>query len=171
SGDEILTSGKGTESIERNYESGFQFSEANGRKLLCCTNNEDFLIGSQNLDAVRNSSDLRDMNGFNVGANKNEKGYSNGVSDESLFVPFRSMSLGHVEETNRTDDLFSEIRFKNQKLVIETQGNTVNYEPNDLSLMPERGIGGRSSAEYNLVDLDNEMQFCARGSKERLGQD
>lgn len=54
---------------------------------------------------------------------------------------------------------------------MESEGNKkiVNYEPNDLSMMPERGTDKRSFG-YDLA-LDYEMQVCAEASEEKGKKD
>ncbi|EPS58280.1 hypothetical protein M569_16535, partial [Genlisea aurea] len=118
SGDELLTNTLGNDLAERNnHETDFQFSEANGRNFLNRIENEEFFISRRATNNFQSSSDPRDMNGFYGGVGENDRDYSNGMSDESLSIPFRSMSLDQIKEADRADiHIYSEIPFENQKL-------------------------------------------------------
>ncbi|KAK4421781.1 COP1-interacting protein 7 [Sesamum alatum] len=166
SGDEVLLSSADNDFKGGHDHADIQFAETNGRKILFSTAHEDFIIGSQrNRTNIRNSSDPLTMSGFQGASNKLDRDSSLGMADESLVVPFRSMSL-QAEGTDRTTlDIDSEIPSKYQKLESEGNKKIVNYEPNDLSMMPERGIDKRSFG-YDLA-LDYEMQVCAEGSEDK----
>ncbi|KAL0368469.1 UNVERIFIED_CONTAM: COP1-interacting protein 7 [Sesamum calycinum] len=168
--DEVLFSSADNDFKGSNDHADIQFAETNGRKILFSTTHEDFIIGSQRNQAnTRNSSDPLTMNGFQGASNKLDRDSSHGMADESLIVPFRSMSL-QAEGTERiTLDIDSEIPSKYQKLESEGNKKIVNYEPNDLSMMPERGTDRRSFG-YDLA-LDYEMQVCAEGSEEKEKKD
>ncbi|KAL0322544.1 UNVERIFIED_CONTAM: hypothetical protein Sangu_1873700 [Sesamum angustifolium] len=168
--DEVLFSSADNDFKGSNDHADIQFAETNGRKILFSTTHEGFIIGSQRNQAnTRNSSDPRTMNGFQGASNKLDRDSSRGMADESLIVPFRSMSL-QAEGTERiTLDIDSEIPSKYQKLESEGNKKIVNYEPNDLSMMPERGTDRRSFG-YDLA-LDYEMQVCAEGSEEKEKKD
>ncbi|KAL6526610.1 hypothetical protein OROGR_015700 [Orobanche gracilis] len=95
---------------------------------------------------------------------------SHRMSDETLVVPFRSMSLDPVGGTDRTTvDIDAEIPAKHQKLGSEGSKNKVNYGANDLSLMPERETDKRSIG-YD-IGLEYEMQVGAQVSDEKGKQD
>ncbi|KAL0392707.1 UNVERIFIED_CONTAM: COP1-interacting protein 7 [Sesamum radiatum] len=168
--DEVLFSSADNDFKGSNDHADIQFAETNGRKILFSTTHEDFIIGSQRNQAnTRNSSDPLTMNGFQGAGNKLDRDSSRGMADESLIVPFRSMSL-QAEGTERiTLDIDSEIPSKYQKLESEGNKKIVNYEPNDLSMMPERGTDRRSFG-YDLA-LDYEMQVCAEESEEKEKKD
>ncbi|KAL6571404.1 hypothetical protein OROHE_003047 [Orobanche hederae] len=91
---------------------------------------------------------------------------SHRMSDETLVVPFRSMSLDPVGGTDRTTiDIDAEISAKYQKLGSEGSKNKVNYGANDLSLMPERETDKRSIG-YD-IGLEYEVQVGAQVSDEK----
>ncbi|KAK6145931.1 hypothetical protein DH2020_019800 [Rehmannia glutinosa] len=164
SGDEVLFSSADNDFRGSNDQTDIQFAETNGRKILVRTTNEDFVIDNQQNQAnFRNWLDPLAANSFEGATNKIDRDSSHGT-DETLVVPFRSMSLDQVGGTDRTAiDIDSEIPSKFQKLASEGNKNKVNYEPNDLSLMPERGTDRRSIG-YDLA-LDYEMQVCAEASE------
>lgn len=170
SGEEVLFSSVDNGYRRSSNDSDIQFSETNGRRILF-RSDEDFIVGSQQSRGdFRSPSDPLDLNNFHGSNSKKDRDSSPGMADESLIVPFRSISLDQYGATDRTAiDIDSEIPSKYQKSGSEGNKNRVNYEPNDLSLMPERGTDGRS-IEYNPA-LDYEMQVCAEVSEKRGGKD
>lgn len=148
-----------------------QFAETNGKKLLFRTKHEDYMIGNQQNQAnFRNSSDPLALNRFESTINKADRELSPGMADETLIGRFRSMSLDQDGRTERTIiDMDSEIPSNYQKSGPEGNKNKVQYEPNDLSMMPDRGIDKRS-IEYDPA-LDYEMQVCADISEKKRGKD
>ncbi|PIN01786.1 hypothetical protein CDL12_25700 [Handroanthus impetiginosus] len=171
SSDEVVLSGADKDFSGSNDQTDIRFEETNGRRILRGTTNEDFMIGTQRNQAnFRNSTDPLAVNSFEGATNKIGRDSSHGMVDETLIVPFRSMLLDQVGGTDRTAiDIDSEIPSKYQKLGSEGNKNKVNYEPNDLSLMPERGTD-KGSIGYNLA-LHYEMQVCAKGSEEKGEKD
>ncbi|XP_051129487.1 COP1-interacting protein 7 isoform X2 [Andrographis paniculata] len=162
--DELLSYSVANDLREKNDQMDIQFSETGGRKILSRTTHEDFMIGNQHKQAdLRNSSQSLAVNCFE-GANKIDRDYSRGMADESLVVPFRSMSIDEGAD-GAGIDIDSEIPSKYQKLESGGNKNKVNYEPNDLSLMPERRTD-KSSFGYDLA-LDYKMQVYAQGSQEK----
>ncbi|XP_073287980.1 uncharacterized protein [Primulina huaijiensis] len=123
---------------------------------------DDFIIGSrQNLQKFRNSLGALDVNSFEGAINQMDGESSQGMTDESLIVPFRTMSIDQVGGRDRSAiDIGCEIPSAHQNLDVR---NIVNYEPDGLSLMPERGTEKRSIG-YDLT-LDYEMQVCAESSR------
>lgn len=167
SGEEVLFSSVDNGYRGNNYQSDIQFAETNGRKNLFRLGNDDFMIGSRQSAGDFNPSDPLDVSSFQGGSSKKDTDSSAGMADESLIIPFRSISLDRTDRT--AIDIDSEIPLKYQKSGSEGNKNRVNYEPNDLSLMPERETDGRS-IEYNPA-LDYEMQVCAEVSEKRGGKD
>lgn len=166
SGDEALFSSVDNDFRGSHDDTDIHSSESNGRKILFITH-EDVMVRSQrNQSNLRNSSDTLAMNSFEGAINNVNTDCSRGTADETLVLPFRSMSLEQVGRTDRTAiDVDSEIPSKYQKLEPRGNKNKVNYEPNDLSLMPERGADKRSIG-YDLA-MDYERQVCAEVSKEK----
>ncbi|XP_073123557.1 uncharacterized protein [Henckelia pumila] len=125
---------------------------------------DDFIIGSrQNQQKFGNSLGALDVNGFEGATYQMDGESSHGMTDESLIVPFRTMSIDQVGGRDRSAiDMGSEIPSARQNLDVR---NVVNYEPDGLSLMPERGTEKRSIG-YDLTQ-DYEMQVCAESSREK----
>ncbi|KAK4405897.1 COP1-interacting protein 7 [Sesamum angolense] len=147
-----------------------QFDETNGSKIVSRSVHEDFLVGSQQNQAIlRNSSDPLALNGFEGAVGKMDREPTHGMTDETFIVPFRSMSIDQDGQADRTAiDVDSEIPISYKKLDSEGNRNRIYYEPDDFSLMPERetekGFVGYDPA------LEYEMQVCVE-SKEQGGKD
>ncbi|KAL9140290.1 hypothetical protein ABFS82_14G026800 [Erythranthe guttata] len=165
SGDEFLFSGADNDFKGSNDETDIHSSESNGRGILF-RSNEEFIVGSQrNHLNFRNSSDPLAVDSFEGAVGKINIDSSNGIAEETLIVPFRSMSLDQVGGTDRTAiNIDSEIPSKYQKMESKGSKSKVNYEPHDLSLRPERGTDKRSIG-YDLAP-DYEMQVRAKVSGE-----
>ncbi|KAL3812457.1 hypothetical protein ACJIZ3_013725 [Penstemon smallii] len=162
SGDDALLSRADNDFRGTNNQTDIQFAETNGRSILSRTIHEDFMIGSQHhLTDFRNTSDTLNVNCFNGATSKMDREFSQGTADETFIVPFRSMSMDQVGRADiNSIYLDSEIPSAHHKFE-----NKVNFEPDALSLMPERGTEKRSTG-YDLA-LDYEMQVCAGGSHEK----
>ncbi|CAL5416486.1 unnamed protein product [Camellia sinensis] len=138
-----------------------QFTETNGRKVLYRNNaNDDFMIvGRENQSHFLSSSDPLVVNGFTRATNNLDGSSPQDMIDESFIVPFRSMSLDHVGTNDRTAiDMDSELPSTMQRSEYSSNrtGNQINYEPDDLSFMPERGTE-KMTTGYDPA-LDYEMQ-------------
>lgn len=155
----------------RGDQTDIQFAETNGKKILYRKAHEDHMIGNQRSQVnFKNSSDPLALNSFESSIDKADRELSPGMADETLIGPFMSMSLDQDGRTDRTFiDMDSEIPSKYQKSGPKGTKIKVEYEPNDLSLMPERGIDKRP-IEYDPA-LDYEMQVCAEVSKRKGGKD
>ncbi|KAM7485370.1 hypothetical protein LguiA_001379 [Lonicera macranthoides] len=164
--DEILiASGEGYSG--RDPTDDIQSTEINGRKIVHRTANDDFMIGDrENQSSVRSSSDPMAVNGFE-GSTHNLDRNSLEMADESFIVPFRSMSIDQVGTGHRTAiDVDYELPLKTPNSENISNGiNQVNYEPDDLSLVPERGLE-KQSVGYDPA-LDYEMQYCVEDADER----
>ncbi|WOG83226.1 hypothetical protein DCAR_0102401 [Daucus carota subsp. sativus] len=152
SNDELSTS-----RVEDPYRNGrlatenMQFSDMNGRNILRTTGNDEFMVaGRRHNSELRSSSDLA-VNKYEVATDN--MAY---MADESFIVPFRSMSLDQVGSNGRANyDMDSEIPSKHESLVMD--GNQLNYESAEFSLLPERGSEKRSVG-YDPA-LDYELHF------------
>ncbi|KAL2230093.1 UNVERIFIED_CONTAM: COP1-interacting protein 7 [Sesamum indicum] len=153
-----------------NDEMHIQFEETNRSKIVSRPVHEDFIVGSQQNQAIfRNSSDPLALNDFEGGVGEMDREPTHGMTDEIFIIPFRSMSIDQEGQADRTPiDVDSEIPISYKKLDSEGNRNRVYYEPDDFSLMPERetekGFVGYDPA------LDYEMQVCVE-SQEQGGKD
>ncbi|XP_077229466.1 uncharacterized protein LOC143862325 isoform X2 [Tasmannia lanceolata] len=122
---------------------------------------DDFMIyGRENQSGITNS--LSDpLAGEQYGhADKSDKSSSHIVTDESFIVPFRSTSENQVGTDSRSAiDMDSEFPSALQRTEAPSNGvrSQLSYEPDDLSLMPERGTE-RESIGYDPA-VDYEMQL------------
>lgn len=137
------------------------FTEINGRKVLPRTANDEFMLnGRGNHSGLRNSLDSLAVNAYEH-TNKLDKASSHNMIDESFVVPFRSMSLNDGPEGTAAINMDSELPVAHQKSEKSSAG-IMSYEPNDFSLMPDRG----TEKTFGVYDpaLDYEMQVCVEGS-------
>ncbi|GER46267.1 COP1-interacting protein-related [Striga asiatica] len=167
SDDEFILSSADNGFRRENDQMDVQFNESNGRKILFRTAKEDFMVVSKGDQAnFRNSFDPIAMNNNLESGTKRIDRDLNRMSDETLVVPSRLMSLDQDGGTDRTAiDIDSEIPTKSQKLGSEGNVKNVNYVANDLSLMPERETDKRSIGY--AIGLEYEMQVCAHASDEK----
>ncbi|KAL6954946.1 hypothetical protein U1Q18_044388 [Sarracenia purpurea var. burkii] len=162
--DVLISSGEGHYGDgrgSRNDQMDVQFTEINGRMIARRRNaKDDFMIGGQESRShFMTTSDPMDANEFTHVTSNLDKSSPQDMTDESFIVPFRSMSLDQVGSNGRTAiDMDSELPSTVQKTEnsSNTTGNRVNYEPDDLSLMPERGTE-KGNFGYDPA-LDYEMQ-------------
>ncbi|KAK9288421.1 hypothetical protein L1049_016877 [Liquidambar formosana] len=143
-----------------------QFTEVGGRRVgYRRTRNDDFMIhGRENQsDFTRSSSDPLAVNEFDHATNDLDRSSSRNMTDESFIVPLRSISLDQVGTDDRNAiDMDSELPSALEKADNNRAGSQVNYEPDDLSLMPERGTE-KGSIGYDPA-VDYEMQIRANGA-------
>lgn len=153
----------------RGYDNGqglgdqmdMHFTEKNGRKVMRRTANDEFMLnGRDNHSGPRNSLDPLAVNAYEH-TNKLDKASSHDMTDESFVVPFRSMSLNDGPEGRTAINMDSELPSAHQKSENSSAG-IMSYEPNDFSLMPERGTEKRLGV-YDPA-LDYEMQVCIESS-------
>ncbi|KAK6161264.1 hypothetical protein DH2020_004645 [Rehmannia glutinosa] len=170
SGDDAMFSNVVHDFGGSNDETDIQFAQTNGRLIFSRSTHEDFVIGSQqNQTIFRNSSDPLAVDSFDASNDKMDRKSVHGMADETFIVPFRSVSICQVGQTDRSAiDVDFEIPLSHKKL--DSEGNKIKayYEPDDLSLMPERGTEKRL-VEYDPA-LDYEMQVCAEGSSHEKGE-
>ncbi|XP_042064107.1 COP1-interacting protein 7-like isoform X2 [Salvia splendens] len=169
-GSEVQFASADSDFTESGGRRDIQCSESNGKRILHSTTHEDYMIGNKlSQTNIRNSSDPLALNRYE-NTNKNDRESSPGMADETLVGPLRSMSLDQDGGTDRNViDMDSEIPSKYQKSGPEGNKIKVEYEPNDLSMIPERGIDKRSIA-YDPA-LGYEMQVCAELSGKKGGKD
>ncbi|CAL5413601.1 unnamed protein product [Camellia sinensis] len=151
-----------------------QFTETNGRKVLYRNNaNDDFMIvGRENQSHFLSSSDPLVVNGFTRATNNLDGSSPQDMIDESFIVPFRSMSLDHVGTNDRTAiDMDSELPSTMQRSEYSSNrtGNQINYEPDDLSFMPECGTE-KMTTGYDPA-LDKEVVVDVKQGSKKSDKD
>ncbi|XP_029125411.1 COP1-interacting protein 7 isoform X2 [Cajanus cajan] len=122
--------------------------------------NDDFVILKQDSQCgnLQHSSDVAAVNGQGYSSNKLERKLFHDMNDDSYIVESRSVRVSDSGNLERNAiDMDSEF-----PKVHRNEEKTSNYQPHELSLMPERG------AEKGLMfydpALDYEMQAQAGGS-------
>lgn len=139
-----------------------QSTEIDGRRVgYRKTATDDFMIHRQDNQSgfISSPSDPLSVNGFDRATRGSDRRSSHNMNDDSYIVPLRSMSLDHVESSDRNAiDMDSEFPSEDMTHKIAAQ---VNYEPDELSLMPQRGTE-KSSTSYDPA-LDYGMQAHING--------
>ncbi|XWS13872.1 hypothetical protein CRYUN_Cryun36dG0076100 [Craigia yunnanensis] len=184
SNDQSLISRRGGQSTDgRIFIDGqmdLHSTEINGRRVYRRTTNDDFIIDrQQNQSYFMNSpSDPLAVNGFEHSSDSLERRSSNNIDDDSYIVPFRSASVTQVGTDGRNAiNMDSEFSLSLQKAenISNRVGSQVNYEPDDLTLMPERGtemgsIGYDPALDMqvhaeDVTSLDKKNKDRMQGSK------
>ncbi|XP_035841017.1 COP1-interacting protein 7 isoform X3 [Helianthus annuus] len=134
-----------------------QMYDANGRKIVNRgANDDDFItVGRREEMNVRDSS-----NGFEENANLDK---SNGLQhDEAVMVSLRSTSGVNDYNITKGLKLFDLPENKSNK------PPDVKYEPDALSLMPERDVGNENIGYDPAIDY--EMQLAASASHDKTSK-
>ncbi|XP_050371936.1 COP1-interacting protein 7 [Argentina anserina] len=138
-------------------------SEIDGRRVgYRRSANDDFMIHGQDSQSgfVGSPSDPLAVNGFERATRSSDRRSSHNMNDDAYIVPLRSMSLDHVESSDRNAiDMDSEFPSEDIPHKIAAQ---VNYEPDELSLIPQRSTE-KGSTSYDPA-LDYEMQVHIAGA-------
>lgn len=133
-----------------------QYTETNGRKLAYRNNaNDEFMTVTR--EGQSYASHSADPLSLNVSCSHGSiNGTSQDMTDESFIIPFRSMSVDQGRTGERIAiDMDSELPSAIQKSEDNKAGHQVNYEPDYLSSMPERGtekglMGYDPASEYEM---------------------
>ena len=161
SNNELLISRRNGQPGDGRRSLDVQSTELDGRRGgYRRTGNDDFMIRSQ-LDYTSSTSDPL-VNGFDRINNNLDRKPSHDMDDDSYIVALRANSLDQVGNNERNAiDMYSEFPSASQsaEIVSDRVGSQVNYEPDELSLMPERGTE-KESIGYDPA-LDYEMQIRA----------
>ncbi|KAE8667989.1 COP1-interacting protein-related, putative isoform 3 [Hibiscus syriacus] len=159
SNDQSSTIGRGDHTV--NDGRIFIDREMNGKRVYRRNINNEFIVDrQQNLSDFANSpSDPQTFDRFEHSSNGLERRSSNNINDDSYIVPFRSTSGTQVGTDDRSDinmDYDFSLSLQKAENIPNGIGSQVNYEPDDLTLMPERGAE-MGSIGYDPA-LDYEMQ-------------
>lgn len=135
-------------------------SEINGRRVgYRRSSNEDFMIDRQRQSGFTSSaSDSLAVNGIECVNNNIDRRSSQNMDDDSYVVTLRSTSLDQSGNENplHLDSEFRSATQKTENLTNRT-GGQVNYEPEELSMMPQRG------AEIGAVGYDPALDYEMQG--------
>ncbi|KAJ7954690.1 COP1-interacting protein-like protein [Quillaja saponaria] len=128
------------------------------------TTSDDFFINRQQnkLGNAYPSSDLLAVDGRDHFNNSLDRRSSHNMNDDSDIVPYRSIQINEIGNNERKAiDMDSEFPLAHQnaeKLSNEIR-NQVNYEPDELSMMPKR-VTEKGLMDYDPA-LDYDMQVQA----------
>lgn len=154
----LISREEGNYASGRGHEDDIHYTERNGRKIVYRSASDDFMIGGHGQSNMRSSLDPLAGNGLE-GVITLDRRASHDMADETYIVPFRSMSLDQAGIGDRpTIDMNSEMPMRCKSS--ERTDSQDNYEPHDLSLMPERGSEKRSIG-YDPA-FDYERQFLVK---------
>ncbi|MED6113772.1 hypothetical protein PIB30_073984 [Stylosanthes scabra] len=138
--------------------------EVNGiRRGYRTVGNDDIIIPNHegHFGNSHPSSDMEAVSGLGYSNNKMERKLFHDMNDDSYIVDHRSVAVNDVGHDERNAiDMDSE--FPTARLKEEKSSNGIKYEPDELSMMPERGAE-MVSMSYDPA-LDYEMMAKAEGS-------
>eukprot|EP00268_Persea_americana_P010907 TRINITY_DN1447_c0_g1_i11.p1 TRINITY_DN1447_c0_g1~~TRINITY_DN1447_c0_g1_i11.p1 ORF type:complete len:1347 (-),score=343.22 TRINITY_DN1447_c0_g1_i11:177-4217(-) len=165
SSDELKISHEGLHShgrkVLRDGHGDLQFMERGGKGGYRKGTHDDFILYGKGNQPVTNShSNALACNEFGNAHNFDQSSSQN-ATDESFIVPLRSSLHDQVGSDRRTAiDIDSEVptalqRTEDSSSRIRTR---VNYEPDDLSLMPKRGTERESAGYDRAVDYEMEVR-------------
>ncbi|XP_054805701.1 COP1-interacting protein 7 isoform X2 [Prosopis cineraria] len=163
--DEVLLSRRATQSGGGMSLDDVQSSEIDGRRVVYRrTANDDFIILKQESQSgnAHPSSDLEAVNGLGYSNNNLERKSLRDMNDDSYIVEYRSIQVsGAGDNERKAIDIDCELPMVHQKAerLSSELRNHSNYQPDELSLMPERG-SERGSLGYDPA-LDYEMEARA----------
>ncbi|CAK7327272.1 unnamed protein product [Dovyalis caffra] len=151
-----------------------QSAEIDGRRgQYRMSANDDFIIhGRENKSGYRSSlSDPLADNGFETAKIDLDRRASNNMDDDSYIVSLRSMSLDQVgTEGRNTIDADSEFQSTVQRTENLSNRSQVKYEPDDLSMMPERGTEKGSISYDPALDYDMQASLHKKNKEVVAGQ-
>ncbi|GMJ01987.1 hypothetical protein like AT5G43310 [Hibiscus trionum] len=142
---------------------GLHYTEVDG-SVYRSSMNDDFIVDREKnqSDFTNSQSDALAVNAFDRSSKSLERRSSNKTDDDSYIVPFRSTSVTQVgTDDHNAINMDPEFSLSLQKAGTTSNrvGSQVNYETNDLTLMPWRGAE-MGSIGYDPA-LDYEMQVHA----------
>ncbi|KAL1084342.1 hypothetical protein V6Z11_D09G258400 [Gossypium hirsutum] len=144
--------------------------EMDGRRGYRRNINDDFIVDRQQnpSDFTNSPSDPQTFNRFEHSPNSSERRPSNNINDDSYIVSLRSTSATQAGTDDRSainmDSDFS-LSLQKAENIPNRAGSQVNYELDDLSLIPERGTE-MGSIGYDPA-LDYEMQVHAESGTKK----
>ncbi|KAG4185426.1 hypothetical protein ERO13_A09G229166v2 [Gossypium hirsutum] len=144
--------------------------EMDGRRGYRRNINDEFIVDRQQnpSDFMNSPSDPQTFNRFECSPNSSERRPSNNINDDSYIVSLRSTSATQAGTDDRSAiNMDSDFTLSLQKAenIPNRAGSQVNYELDDLSLMPERGAE-MGSIGYDPA-LDYEMQVHAESGTKK----
>ncbi|KAI3997874.1 hypothetical protein MKX01_040377 [Papaver californicum] len=120
---------------------------------------------------IVSQSDPLNENGFERSANNLDGNSSYNVSDGSFIIPLRSSSQDHFGTQGRTA-IYMDSELPSGPQNAEDLGNRgrslPSYEPDDLSMLPERGAERESTGYDPALDSETQVVEAQSRSKEDL---
>ncbi|KAK4801744.1 hypothetical protein SAY86_022231 [Trapa natans] len=148
-----------------------QSTEMGGRTGYRSRGTDDFIVNKQGNSLSSSGSDRLMMNGYDGGVNFSGNRSSQDIGDDSYIVSSRSVSAAELGGGNQMAvDIDSELPSAEQRKDSFSRNTQFIYEPDELSMMPERGIQGRSSGYDPALDYDIQVEKKAHTSLEKAGK-
>ncbi|KAI4345821.1 hypothetical protein L6164_012913 [Bauhinia variegata] len=173
SADELLLSRRLGQSGDGRSVDDVQYSEIEGRRgVIRRSTNDDFMILKQEGQSgnARASSDLMGVNGLGYSNNDLERNLSHNVNGDSYIVEHRSTQINGAGNNERNaidmDSEFPMVHPKAGKLPTE-----INYEPYELSLMPERNAERGSIGDNPALDYEMQSQAVDGASRDNKNKE
>ncbi|CAI9118148.1 OLC1v1019674C1 [Oldenlandia corymbosa var. corymbosa] len=169
SDDGVMLSGGYNDARGTDDQIDMHSAETKGRRVISRNTNDDFMIGRREDYPEHGSLDPLSVNRFDRVNSKLGGESSRGTMDESFIVPFRSMSLDGALEDRAVIDMNNEMPSGEQKSENISGGKRRHvYEPDDVSLIPERdtenNIGYDPALDYEMhAGLDNGAKQTTNG--------
>lgn len=169
SGDELLLSRRAGQSGDGRSMNDVQSSEIDSRSGYRRNANDDFITlkrESQSDDV--HPSDLVAINGLGYSNNNLERKSLRDMNDDSYIVEYRSIQVSDTGDSERNAiDMDSELPVVHQKAERSSNElrNHINYQPDELSMMPERG------AERGLMGYDPALDYEMQAQVEADSRD
>lgn len=186
SSDELLTSSEGRGLRESHLDAQFIEVESGAGRYRRMTT-EDFMIHGQEIQQCGKTSSDPLADGYDYGHPANMEKSPYVATDESFMVPFRAGSNDQLEIDYRTAiDMDSELPISLQRKEDSSNNATkqLTYEPDDLTMLPERAfdsdyIGYDPAMDYDMeipVEVSvkqetNDAEDISIGTKEELKSD
>lgn len=134
---------------------------------------DDFIICNQEKTLIGSASDILALNRYEGAAGGVGTRSSQNITDDSYIVSLRSACVDEVENSYREAmDIHSEFPSKsNQGGDDSSRKIILNYEPDDLSMMPERRTEGQSNGYNPALECEMQIQRKAVGSLDKDGKE
>ncbi|TKY53756.1 hypothetical protein E2542_SST25298 [Spatholobus suberectus] len=165
SNDDFLLSRRSGQSVNGRSVDDVQSLEIDGRIGYRRGGNDDFVVLKQESQYgnLRPSSDVQAVNGLGFSSNKLERKLFHDMNDDSYIVDCRSVRVNDSGNLERTAiDMNSEFPKVHRK-----EEKPSNYQPDELSLMPERGAEKGSMGYDPALDYEMQAQAGAGASKDK----
>ncbi|OWM70473.1 hypothetical protein CDL15_Pgr011949 [Punica granatum] len=146
-------------------------TEIRGRGGYRWTETDDFIINKQENSLSVSASDRLAMNRYEGGAKFPDIRSSQDIDDDSYIVSYRSASADFGDGSQKGIDIDSEFPSAEQRKKSSSRKVQVSYEPDELSMMPERGVERESNGYDPALDYEMQVENQACASLNKSGKE